>query len=152
MNTSLTSSSSDGEEETFMSISSILATIETSGSLRWLRKNSRHLVPIFCVVGILGNSMALILISTFVLLNVPSYIMRIIQAVAAPSSHLFHFIHFLTYLTYYLHHAVLFYMYIFWSPQMKKQLKPTALQLLECYCFKPVPEFGHRSGSTQEIL
>uniref|UniRef100_A0A8R1HU53 G-protein coupled receptors family 1 profile domain-containing protein n=2 Tax=Caenorhabditis japonica TaxID=281687 RepID=A0A8R1HU53_CAEJA len=66
MNTSLTSSSSDGEEETFMSISSILATIETSGSLRWLRKNSRHLVPIFCVVGILGNSMALILISDFI--------------------------------------------------------------------------------------
>uniref|UniRef100_A0A1I8B9T3 G_PROTEIN_RECEP_F1_2 domain-containing protein n=1 Tax=Meloidogyne hapla TaxID=6305 RepID=A0A1I8B9T3_MELHA len=35
--------------------------------------------------------------------------------------------------------------YIFWSPQMKKQLMPTALKLLECYCFKTVPEFGHHS-------
>ncbi|KHJ88204.1 hypothetical protein OESDEN_12005 [Oesophagostomum dentatum] len=35
------------------------------------------------------------------------------------------------------------------SPQMKKQLKPTAIRLLECYCFKTVPEFGHRSTSLQ---
>ncbi|CAD6184840.1 unnamed protein product [Caenorhabditis auriculariae] len=92
----------------------------------------------------------LIVTSTFVLLNVPSYIMRIMQYIfSPPSSHLFHFIHFLTYLIYYLHHAVLFYMYIFWSPQMKKQLKPTAMRLLECYCFKTVPEFGHRSTSMQ---
>lgn len=37
------------------------------------------------------------------------------------------------------------------SPQMKKQLKPTAMRLLECYCFKTVPEFGHRSTSMQEF-
>ncbi|CAI2302511.1 unnamed protein product [Caenorhabditis sp. 36 PRJEB53466] len=94
----------------------------------------------------------IIVTSTFVLLNVPSYIMRIMQALTAPSSHLFHFIHFLTYLIYYLHHAVLFYMYIFWSPQMKKQLKPTAMRLLECYCLKTVPDFGHRSTSTQDFI
>uniref|UniRef100_A0A1I7XCA5 G_PROTEIN_RECEP_F1_2 domain-containing protein n=1 Tax=Heterorhabditis bacteriophora TaxID=37862 RepID=A0A1I7XCA5_HETBA len=35
------------------------------------------------------------------------------------------------------------------GPQMKKQLKPTAIRLLECYCFKTVPEFGHRSTSMQ---
>ncbi|CAB3408558.1 unnamed protein product [Caenorhabditis bovis] len=91
----------------------------------------------------------LIVTSTFVLLNVPSYAMRILQHIFNPKSHLFHFILFVTYLIYYLHHAVLFYMYIFWSPQMKKQLKPTAMRLLECYCLKTVPEFGHRSSSTQ---
>ena len=49
----------------------------------------------------------------------------------------------MSHIIYYAHHAVLFYMYIFWSPQMKKQLKPTALKLIECYCCKAVPEFGH---------
>ncbi|PAV66814.1 hypothetical protein WR25_10529 [Diploscapter pachys] len=93
----------------------------------------------------------LIVTSTFVLLTVPSYCMRIIQYLFSPSSHLFHLIHYLTYLIYYWHHSVLFYMYIFWSPQMKKQLKPTAMRLLECYCFKTVPEFGHRSTSMQEF-
>jgi hypothetical protein len=29
---------------------------------------------------------------------------------------------------------------------MKKQLKPTAIKLLECYCCKTVPEFGHGVG------
>lgn len=37
----------------------------------------------------------------------------------------------------YTHHAILFYLYIFYSPQMKKRLLPTALKLLECYCLKP---------------
>ncbi|VDN18127.1 unnamed protein product [Gongylonema pulchrum] len=60
--------------------------------------------------------------------------------------------YFATYLLYYLHHAVLFYMYIFWSPQMKKQIKPTALKLLECYCFKTVPEFGHSPGHPGEHI
>jgi hypothetical protein len=36
----------------------------------------------------------------------------------------------------YMHHACLFYLYIFYSPQMKKRLLPTALKLLECYCCK----------------
>ncbi|EYC43210.1 hypothetical protein Y032_0500g2582 [Ancylostoma ceylanicum] len=91
----------------------------------------------------------LIVTSTFVLLNVPSYMVRIIQYIFEPQTQIFHFLHYFSYLIYYLHHAVLFYMYIFWSPQMKKQLKPTAIRLLECYCFKTVPEFGHRSTSLQ---
>ncbi|VDO83999.1 unnamed protein product [Heligmosomoides polygyrus] len=91
----------------------------------------------------------LIVTSTFVLLNVPSYMVRIIQYIFEPQTQIFHFLHYFSYLIYYLHHAVLFYMYIFWSPQMKKQLKPTALRLLECYCFKTVPEFGHHSTSLQ---
>ncbi|CAI4226137.1 unnamed protein product [Auanema sp. JU1783] len=93
----------------------------------------------------------LIVTSTFVLLNVPNYIMRIVQYSLSFDSHFFHFFHYLTFLMYYLHHAVLFYMYIFWSPQMKKQLKPTAVRLLECYCLKNVPEFGHRSTSMQNF-
>ncbi|CAP31220.2 Protein CBG12208 [Caenorhabditis briggsae] len=52
------------DESTFMSISGILDAIEGSASFEWIRTNSRHLVPIFCFVGIMGNSMALILIRT----------------------------------------------------------------------------------------
>ncbi|KAL3088304.1 hypothetical protein niasHT_023864 [Heterodera trifolii] len=89
----------------------------------------------------------LIVTSTFVLLNVPNYAFRLYEAVFdVQQTHLWQFAFFITYLLYYLHHAVLFYMYIFWSPQMKKQLMPTALKLLECYCFKTVPEFGHRQS------
>ncbi|KAH7722373.1 Protein F16C3.1 [Aphelenchoides avenae] len=88
----------------------------------------------------------LIVTSTFVLLNVPNYAFRLYEAIFdVRPTHLWQFLFFMTYLLYYLHHAVLFYMYIFWSPQMKKQLMPTALKLLECYCFKTVPEFGHHS-------
>ncbi|KAI1718969.1 7 transmembrane receptor (rhodopsin family) domain-containing protein [Ditylenchus destructor] len=88
----------------------------------------------------------LIVTSTFVLLNVPNYAFRLYEAVFnVEQTDLWQFLFFMTYLLYYLHHAVLFYMYIFWSPQMKKQLMPTALKLLECYCFKTVPEFGHHS-------
>lgn len=88
--------------------------------------------------------------STFVLLNVPNYGFRLYQtAFEVEPSHLWLFLFFITYLLYYLHHAVLFYMYIFWSPQMKKQLMPTALKLLECYCFKTVPDFGHHSQLSQ---
>lgn len=91
----------------------------------------------------------IIVTSTFVLLNVPSYAMRILQSIISSAGPLFNFVYYVTLLIYYLHHAVLFYMYIFWSPQMKKQLKPTAMRLLECYCLKTVPDFGHRSTSTQ---
>ncbi|CAD5210571.1 unnamed protein product [Bursaphelenchus xylophilus] len=88
----------------------------------------------------------LIVTSTFVLLNVPNYAFRLYEAVFnVEQTALWQFLFFTTYLLYYLHHAVLFYMYIFWSPQMKKQLMPTALKLLECYCFKTVPDFGHHS-------
>ncbi|VDK47360.1 unnamed protein product [Anisakis simplex] len=85
----------------------------------------------------------LIVTSTFVCLTVPNYAFRIYISIFNPASVLFQLLFFTTFLLYYLHHAVLFYMYIFWSPQMKKQLKPTALKLLECYCCKTVPEFGH---------
>ncbi|KAF7636525.1 G_PROTEIN_RECEP_F1_2 domain-containing protein [Meloidogyne graminicola] len=88
----------------------------------------------------------LIVTSTFVLLNVPNYAFRLYDALFnVEQTHLWLLLYFITFLLYYLHHAVLFYMYIFWSPQMKKQLMPTALKLLECYCFKTVPEFGHHS-------
>lgn len=33
-------------------------------------------------------------------------------------------------------YALLFFIYIFNSPQMRKRLLPTALKLLECYCLK----------------
>jgi len=44
---------------------------------------------------------------------------------------------FMAHVLLYTHHACLFYLYIFNSPQMRKRLAPTALKLLECYCFKP---------------
>uniref|UniRef100_A0A1I7TTK7 G_PROTEIN_RECEP_F1_2 domain-containing protein n=1 Tax=Caenorhabditis tropicalis TaxID=1561998 RepID=A0A1I7TTK7_9PELO len=94
----------------------------------------------------------IIVTSTFVLLNMPSYGMRIFQYLLGLGGPIFNFVYYMTYLLYYLHHAVLFYMYIFWSPQMKKQLKPTAMRLLECYCLKTVPDFGHRSTSTQDFI
>uniref|UniRef100_A0A0M3HUD5 G_PROTEIN_RECEP_F1_2 domain-containing protein n=1 Tax=Ascaris lumbricoides TaxID=6252 RepID=A0A0M3HUD5_ASCLU len=84
--------------------------------------------------------------NTFVFLTVPNYGFRVYISIFNPTSVLFQLLFFATFLLYYLHHAVLFYMYIFWSPQMKKQLKPTALRLLECYCCKTVPEFGHSQG------
>uniref|UniRef100_A0A915M627 G-protein coupled receptors family 1 profile domain-containing protein n=1 Tax=Meloidogyne javanica TaxID=6303 RepID=A0A915M627_MELJA len=74
----------------------------------------------------------LIVTSTFVLLNVPNYAFRLYDALFnVEQTHLWLLLYFITFLLYYLHHAVLFYMYIFWSPQMKKQLMPTALKLLE---------------------
>ncbi|TKR62823.1 hypothetical protein L596_026735 [Steinernema carpocapsae] len=91
----------------------------------------------------------LIVTSTFVLLNVPNYFLRCCQEVFDIRNQYFTFALFVSFLLYYLHHAVLFYMYIFWSPQMKKQLLPTAMKLLECYCFKTIPEFGHSNHSVQ---
>uniref|UniRef100_A0A7E4ZZH8 G_PROTEIN_RECEP_F1_2 domain-containing protein n=1 Tax=Panagrellus redivivus TaxID=6233 RepID=A0A7E4ZZH8_PANRE len=92
----------------------------------------------------------LIVTSTFVLLNVPNYACRLYETVfQIEQTRWWQFLVFMTYLLYYFHHATLFYVYVFWSPQMKKQLKPTALKLLECYCFKTVPEFGHSQVSLQ---
>uniref|UniRef100_A0A0N4Z9G4 G_PROTEIN_RECEP_F1_2 domain-containing protein n=1 Tax=Parastrongyloides trichosuri TaxID=131310 RepID=A0A0N4Z9G4_PARTI len=87
----------------------------------------------------------LIVTSTFICLQLPNYALRIYQNIfnIPQEDQPFNFILFMSHIIYYAHHAVLFYMYIFWSPQMKKQLKPTALKLLECYCCKTVPEFGH---------
>lgn len=50
------------DDSTFMSIAVILESIQGSSSFEWIRTNLRHLLPIFCFIGILGNSMALILI------------------------------------------------------------------------------------------
>uniref|UniRef100_A0A915ERY2 G-protein coupled receptors family 1 profile domain-containing protein n=1 Tax=Ditylenchus dipsaci TaxID=166011 RepID=A0A915ERY2_9BILA len=56
----------------------------------------------------------LIVTSTFVLLNVPNYAFRLYEAVfIVEQTHFVQFMFFTTYLLYYLHHAVLFYMYIF---------------------------------------
>lgn len=87
----------------------------------------------------------LIVTTAFVLLNLPSYLCRLLlKDVSQPT--LWHSAMWrLSYFLYYAHHAVLFYLYIFNSSQMKKQLKPTALRLLECYCLKTVPNFGHQS-------
>jgi hypothetical protein len=88
----------------------------------------------------------LIVTSTFVLLNMPNYAFRLYEAIfKVEQTQWWQFLFFMTYIFYYFHHATLFYVYVFWSPQMKKQLVPTALKLLECYCFKTVPEFGHHS-------
>ncbi|VDK57877.1 unnamed protein product [Anisakis simplex] len=78
----------------------------------------------------------------FIVLNLPNYIYRILthvieidnQSVGMRQISLF--VHILLYT----HHALLFYLYIFYSPQMKKRLLPTALKLLECYCLKPSAE------------
>jgi hypothetical protein len=92
----------------------------------------------------------LIVTSTFVLLNMPNYAFRLYEAVFnIEQTQWWQFLFFMTYIFYYFHHATLFYVYVFWSPQMKKQLVPTALKLLECYCFKNVPEFGHSQVSMQ---
>ncbi|VDN07760.1 unnamed protein product [Thelazia callipaeda] len=56
----------------------------------------------------------LIVTSTFVCLTVPNYGFRLYISTFDPQSALFHFAYFGTYLLYYLHHAVLFYIYIFW--------------------------------------
>ncbi len=88
----------------------------------------------------------LIITTAFLCLNLPSYILRTYVAFGDGvifSYDIDTFIEFLAYNVYYLHFAILFYLYIFWSPQMKKELRPTALKLLECYCLKTVPDFGH---------
>ncbi len=101
----------------------------------------------------------LILTTTFLVLNCPSYVLRVYYAFITAeifSKVIEEWIQLIAYIMYYSHFAVLFFLYIFWSPQLKKELKPTALKLLECYCFKTVPDFGyeesehrrHRPGSS----
>uniref|UniRef100_A0A0N5ADG1 G_PROTEIN_RECEP_F1_2 domain-containing protein n=1 Tax=Syphacia muris TaxID=451379 RepID=A0A0N5ADG1_9BILA len=78
--------------------------------------------------------------STFVCLTFPNYCFRIYNFWFDPTSPYVSFASFVTHLLHYLHHAILAYIYVFWSPHMKKQLKPAALRLLECYCFKSAVE------------
>ncbi len=84
-----------------------------------------------------------IVTTTFVLLNLPSYLCRLFMTVNPNLVE--KMVWNLSYFLYYSHHAVLFFLYIFNSSQMRKQLKPMALKILECYCLKTVPDFGHRS-------
>ena len=85
----------------------------------------------------------LLVTSAFLVLNLPSYLCRIF--LPTYPNHLWEaYAWYFSYRIYYCHHALLFYLYIFNSPQMRKQLKPTALKLLECYCLKNVPDFGHQ--------
>uniref|UniRef100_A0A183BSZ5 G_PROTEIN_RECEP_F1_2 domain-containing protein n=1 Tax=Globodera pallida TaxID=36090 RepID=A0A183BSZ5_GLOPA len=77
----------------------------------------------------------LVITTVFIALNLPNYVYRIsIQFfVISEQTNLSFAAHVLLYT----HHAILFYVYIFNSPQMRKRLVPTALKLLECYCLKP---------------
>ena len=87
----------------------------------------------------------LTLTTLFVLLNLPQYIVRLITAFAFDSNDYerplwFYVFDYVSWLLYYLHYAILFYLYIFWTPKMRKQVRPTAMKLLECYCMKPVSD------------
>ncbi|KAE9413797.1 hypothetical protein Angca_000821, partial [Angiostrongylus cantonensis] len=83
----------------------------------------------------------------FIVLNMPNYIYRLATNILAVDhqtivmQNFSLFSHFLLYT----HHAVLFYLYIFYSPQMKRRLRPTAVKLLECYCFKPNGQFNNNT-------
>ncbi|KAI1715106.1 7 transmembrane receptor (rhodopsin family) domain-containing protein [Ditylenchus destructor] len=81
----------------------------------------------------------LIVTTVFIALNLPNYLYRIgIQFFHInDQSDLMQRLSFIAHILLYSHHACLFYLYIFNSPQMRKRLIPTALKLLECYCFKP---------------
>ncbi|CAD5228307.1 unnamed protein product [Bursaphelenchus xylophilus] len=85
-----------------------------------------------------------IVTSVFILLNLPNYLYRIaVQYLKiSDQSELMQRFSFAAHVLLYTHHACLFYMYIFNSPQMRRRLLPTALKLLECYCLKPVQDYS----------
>uniref|UniRef100_A0A914WZT6 G-protein coupled receptors family 1 profile domain-containing protein n=1 Tax=Plectus sambesii TaxID=2011161 RepID=A0A914WZT6_9BILA len=91
----------------------------------------------------------LVVTSVFICLNLPNYIFRMTSSLLGTNdqqqspSQTNQLLSIAVHTLLYTHHAVLFYLYIFYSPQMKKRLAPTAAKLLECYCFKTVPDFGH---------
>uniref|UniRef100_A0AC34Q280 G-protein coupled receptors family 1 profile domain-containing protein n=1 Tax=Panagrolaimus sp. JU765 TaxID=591449 RepID=A0AC34Q280_9BILA len=84
----------------------------------------------------------LVVTTVFILLNIPNYAYRTaIQFLnISEQSETMQRLSFAVHILLYTHHAILFYLYIFYSPQMKKRLVPTALKLLECYCLKHVHE------------
>uniref|UniRef100_A0A0N5AK08 G_PROTEIN_RECEP_F1_2 domain-containing protein n=1 Tax=Syphacia muris TaxID=451379 RepID=A0A0N5AK08_9BILA len=92
----------------------------SSASKRKKRKNLRY-------ADVQLTRSLLAITSVFVALNLPTHTFQypIVDCLSYGSV-----------LLLYTHHAILFYLYIFWSPQMKRRLLPTALKLLECYCFK----------------
>ncbi|KJH46001.1 hypothetical protein DICVIV_07959 [Dictyocaulus viviparus] len=75
----------------------------------------------------------------FIILNMPNYIYRMATNILGVDhqTNVMQNLSLLAHFLLYTHHAVLFYLYIFYSPQMKRRLRPTAMKLLECYCFKP---------------
>ncbi|GMR58293.1 hypothetical protein PMAYCL1PPCAC_28488, partial [Pristionchus mayeri] len=77
----------------------------------------------------------------FLLLNVPNYTYRTATHLFGVdrSSFFMRMFSLFSHVCLYTHHALLFYLYIFYSPSMKRRLRPTAMRLLECYCFKPEP-------------
>ncbi|EFO86989.1 hypothetical protein CRE_19365 [Caenorhabditis remanei] len=79
----------------------------------------------------------------FILLNIPNYGYRIASILfgVPEQNSLMTAISLGAHVFLYTHHAFLFYLYIFYSPQMKRRLKPTAMKLLECYCFKPPGDY-----------
>jgi len=82
----------------------------------------------------------LVITTVFIILNLPNYVYRIgIQFfhLNDQTNALMQRLSFAAHVLLYTHHAILFYLYIFNSPQMRKRLFPTALKLLECYCLKP---------------
>uniref|UniRef100_A0A915EB33 G-protein coupled receptors family 1 profile domain-containing protein n=1 Tax=Ditylenchus dipsaci TaxID=166011 RepID=A0A915EB33_9BILA len=91
----------------------------------------------------------LVVTTVFIALNLPNYLYRIgIQFFHInDQSELMQRLSFMAHVLLYTHHACLFYLYIFNSPQMRKRLAPTALKLLECYCFKPpMQDFSDHAG------
>ncbi len=110
---------------------SIMATsaVQRSSSARRMRSTEIRL-----------TKSLLVITTTFVLLNLPHYLVRsFLSSQGLWAIVVWH----LAYQLYRAHHALIFFVYIFNSAQMRKQLKPTALKLLECYCLKTVPDFGH---------
>ncbi|CAD5221709.1 unnamed protein product [Bursaphelenchus okinawaensis] len=85
-----------------------------------------------------------IVTSVFILLNLPNYLYRIaVQYLKiSDQSEVMQWFSLAAHVLLYTHHAILFYMYIFNSPQMRRRLLPTALKLLECYCLKPVQDYS----------
>uniref|UniRef100_A0A1I7XN54 G_PROTEIN_RECEP_F1_2 domain-containing protein n=1 Tax=Heterorhabditis bacteriophora TaxID=37862 RepID=A0A1I7XN54_HETBA len=80
----------------------------------------------------------------FIVLNMPNYLYRMATNILGVSNQtaMMQNLSLLAHFLLYTHHALLFYLYIFYSPQMKRRLKPTALKLLECYCFKPDGDYS----------
>ncbi|CAD6189954.1 unnamed protein product [Caenorhabditis auriculariae] len=83
----------------------------------------------------------------FIMLNLPNYLYRIacILFGISDQTEAMQKMSLLAHVFLYTHHAFLFYLYIFYSPQMKRRLKPTALKLLECYCFKPPGDYSDQT-------
>ncbi|KAI6207172.1 G-PROTEIN-RECEP-F1-2 domain-containing protein [Aphelenchoides besseyi] len=73
-----------------------------------------------------------IITSAFIVLNLPNYIYRIgVQLHLTDHMEVMHLLRLIAHLLLYTHHALIFFVYIFNSPQMRKRLVPTAWKLLE---------------------